>query len=188
MNLIDRVKAILTTPDTEWPIIAREPGDPAFLFSNYVLYLAAIPAVASFIGSVIIGVGTPVGTYRTGLISGLLGAILQYVLAFVAAYLVAMIVDALAPTFQGRKDFQNALKLTVYSYTPVWLAGIFLLFPGLRFLTILGLYGFYLFWKGLPILMQSPADKTLGYAVAIVVCAVVISLVFSFILGLFLFA
>ena len=36
--------------------------------------------------------------------------------------------------FGGRADFDSAFKLAVYSFTPVWLAGIFLLVPGLRFL------------------------------------------------------
>ena len=91
--------------------------------------------------------------------------------------LVALIVDALAPTFDAQKNFPNALKLTVYSYTPGWLAGIFLLIPGLSFLTILGLYGLYLMWLGLPPLMQAPRDKALPYAAAVVVCAVIIAIV-----------
>ena len=53
--LIARVKAILTTPQTEWPVIAREPGEPAVLFVRYVAILAAIPAVARFVGSSLIG-------------------------------------------------------------------------------------------------------------------------------------
>ena len=55
MDLVERVKAILLTPKTEWPVIAREPGDVAYLFKNYVAILAAIPAVCGFIGSVISG-------------------------------------------------------------------------------------------------------------------------------------
>jgi hypothetical protein len=37
----------------------------------------------------------------------------------------AIIIDALAPTFLGRKNQENAMKLAVYSMTPAWLAGIF---------------------------------------------------------------
>src|SRR4051812_16778372 len=50
MNLVERVKAIVLTPRTEWPVIAAEPGDAAYLFRNYVAILAAIPAVAGLIG------------------------------------------------------------------------------------------------------------------------------------------
>ena len=78
--------------------------------------------------------------------------------------------------------FPNALKLTAYSYTPAWLAGIFLLVPGLSFLMILGLYGLYLMWLGLPPLMQAPREKALPYAAAVIVIAVVIQIVIGLIL------
>jgi hypothetical protein len=99
----------------------------------------------------------------------------------VIVYVVALIVDALAPTFSGRKNFDSALKVTAYSYTPSWLCGFFLLVPGLRFLTILGLYGLYLLWLGLPVLMKSPQDKSLAYTAAVVISAIVIGIVLGLI-------
>jgi len=172
-KLFERVKAILLTPQTEWPVIAREPDDTSALFTQYVAILALIPALSGFIGGSLIGGYAPI-------VSGLIGAVVSYLLTFVTVFLVAMIVDALAPTFGGERNLQNALKLTAYSYTPAWLAGIFFLIPGLSFLTILGLYGLYLLWLGLPPLMQAPRDKALPYAVAIVVCAVILAIIVTF--------
>jgi hypothetical protein len=140
------------------------------LFTHYVAVLALIPALAGFIGTSLVGNYVP-------FFRGLVSAIVGYVMTFVVVYVVALIVDALAPTFDAQKNFPNALKLTVYSYTPGWLAGIFLLIPGLSFLTILGLYGLYLMWLGLPPLMQAPRDKALPYAAAVVVSAVIIAIV-----------
>src|SRR5215475_16184931 len=57
MNLVERVKAILLTPKEEWPVIDSETGDANYLFTNYVAILAAIPAVCTFIGYAIFGVG-----------------------------------------------------------------------------------------------------------------------------------
>jgi hypothetical protein len=173
MNLVERVKAIILTPKTEWPVIAGESGDVGYLFGNYVAILAAIPAVCGFIGAVV--AGAPIG-------GALAHAIVQYLLAFVAVYVVALIVDALAPSFSSSKNFPNALKLTVYSATPYWLAGVFLLVPGLSILTILGLYGLYLLWLGLPPLMKTPADKTIGYTVVIVICEFIILIVFGLVM------
>jgi hypothetical protein len=186
MDVVQRVKAILLTPQTEWLVIERESGEPAYLFANYVAILAAIPAVCGFIGTSIIGMGVPgIGTVRVGIVSGIASAIVHYLLAFVMVYVVGLIIDALAPTFNGQKDQPNALKLAVYSMTPVWLAGIFSLIPGLRVLGILGLYGLYLLWIGLPLLMKVPKEKSIGYAAAVVVCAIVISLVIGVIVGVF---
>ncbi|HEV2955431.1 MAG TPA: Yip1 family protein [Xanthobacteraceae bacterium] len=168
MNLVERVKRIILTPKTEWPVIAGEPGDAGYLFGNYVAILAAIPAVCGFIGAVLIGV--PV-------LFALIAAVVKYILAFVAVYIVALIVDLLAPTFGSQKNFASALKVTVYSYTPVWLAGVFSLIPALSFLAILGLYGLYLLWLGLPQLMRTPAEKSIWYTITIVICAIVVAIV-----------
>ena len=54
--------------------------------------------------------------------------------------------------------------------TPVWLAGVFALVPGLGFLRPLAfLYAVYVFWLGLPILMKSPSDGRAPYALASIV-------------------
>ena len=50
MDVVERAKAIVLTPDAEWPVIAREPGDMQYLFTNYVAILALIPAVGGFLG------------------------------------------------------------------------------------------------------------------------------------------
>jgi pimeloyl-ACP methyl ester carboxylesterase len=172
MNLVERAKAIILTPKTEWPVIAGESGDVGYLFGNYVAILAAIPAVCGFIGAVV--VGRSIG-------GALIHAVIQYLLAFVAIYIVALIVDALAPTFGSSKNFANALKLTVYSATPYWLAGVFLLIPALSFLAILGLYSLYLLWLGLPPLMKTPPEKAIGYTVAIVICEFIVLIVIALI-------
>jgi Yip1 domain len=182
MNLVERVKAILLTPKTEWPVIEGEPGDAKYLFTSYVAILAAIPAIAGFIGTSLIGFTVPtVGTIRLGIGAGILNAILTYVMAFVISYVVALIVDALAPTFGGQKNFDSALKLTVYSYTPGWLAGIFAIIPSLAFLSILGLYALYLFWVGAPVLMKVPRDRAIGYTAAVIVCAIILAVVIGLI-------
>jgi hypothetical protein len=174
MNLVERVKGIILTPKTEWQTIAGESGDVGYLFGSYVAILAAIPAVCGFIGAVLIGAS--IG-------GALIAAVIKYLLTFVVIYIVALIVDALAPTFGSTKNFAQALKLTVYSYTPSWLVGIFLLIPGLRFLTILGLYGLYLLWLGLPPLMKTPEGKTIVYTIAIVICALILAVVIAMVLG-----
>lgn len=164
LGLVARVRAIMLTPHTEWVAIEGEAGEPSAPITRYVAILAAIPALARFIGGSLIGGYTPI-------LSGLMDAISGYVLTFVLVYGVALVATALAPTFDSPKNFSRALRLTVYAYTPVWLAGIFLLVPGLSFLGILGLYGVYLLWVGLPVMMGTPAGKTLPYAAVIAATA-----------------
>ena len=186
MDIVARAKAIIMTPKTEWRSIEAEPGDTASLFRNYVAYLAAIPAVCGFIGMSLFGFSVPVlGTVRIGFFAGLASAIVRYVLTFVMVYVLAQVTDALAPTFAARKDGAQAMKLVAYSFTPAWLAGVFSLIPGLRALSILGLYSLYLFWVGAPILMKAPEDRSLAYTGAVVVCGIVAFIVISAVAGIF---
>jgi hypothetical protein len=176
MNVLLRARAMLVDPVAEWLLIEKETGDPAFLLSRYVALLALVPALFSFVGSSIIGVAVRgVGAVRAPIFDGLFGAVFGYVGAFVTVLLLGFIIDVLAPLFNGRKNFGSAFKLAVYSYTPVWLAGIFLLLPGLRFLVLSGCYGIYILSRGVPLLMKSPQQKTPTYVLVIGVCAFVLT-------------
>jgi hypothetical protein len=172
MNAARRARAILADPVGEWAAIESESGDPAYVLSRYVTVLALIPALFSFIGACIVGVIVPnAGLVRAPLVNGFLGAILGYVLSCAIMLILGILINLVAPLFGGRRDFDSAFKLAVYSFTPAWLAGIFLVLPGLQFLTLTGLYGAYILWLGLPRLIKLPAQRSLGFATLIVVCA-----------------
>ena len=169
-SLVERAKNILMTPKTEWPVIAAEPATIGEIYRNYVIILAAIPPLAMAIGLFLMGSGY--WHFPVGFIVG--QAVLSYILALIGVYVLALIIEALAPTFDGSKDRLAAFKLAAYSMTASWLAGIFWVIPVLGFLSIVGLYSLYLFWLGLPVMMKSPPEKSAGYAIAIIVAAIVI--------------
>src|SRR5687768_8369590 len=116
MNIVDRVKKILLTPKTEWDVIAAESTPTQQLVVGYVLPLAAIAAVAAFIGQVVIGVSVPLlGTVRFGLLAGLTGLVMSVVMAVVMVFVLGLIADALAPSFGGQKNSAQALKVAAYT-------------------------------------------------------------------------
>jgi Yip1-like protein len=172
MDIVSRVKNILIDPKHEWGVIDGEPDAPVDILKNYVAILAAIPPICGFIGTSIIGIAG----YRTGFFAGLIGAIIHYVLTLLGVFVMAFIIDALAPTFGSTKNFDKAFKVAAYSATAAWVAGVFTLIPVLAVLTILGLYSFYLFYLGLPMLMRTPPDKVIGYVIAVIIAAVIVSL------------
>lgn len=185
MDIVARVKAILTTPNTEWPVIEAEASSVESIYKDYVIYLAAIPAIAGFIGTSLIGISVPVlGTVRVGFVSGIIGAIVSYGLQLAAVYVLAYVTDFLAVNFNGQKNFLNAFKLAAYSMTAAWLAGIFAILPLLAILGIVGLYSLYLFYVGLPVLMKSPADKSLMYTGAVLIAGIVVNVVIGLIVRL----
>src|SRR6476469_6515651 len=117
MTLVDRVKNICLTPNTEWPVIAQEPTSPGELITGYVVPLAAIGAAAGFIGGSLVGRTLPfVGTIRVPILNGLVGAVFTLAMAVIGVYIVSLIINALAPTFGGTQNSNQALKVAVYSY------------------------------------------------------------------------
>jgi hypothetical protein len=177
MDIIGRAKNICITPVTEWSVIAAEDTPTAALITGYVLPLAAVSALAGFIGRSLVGYSMPfVGSYRVPLVTGLGMAVVALVMAVVACVLVAMVVNALAPSFGAQKDSTQALKVVAYSYTPAWLAGVLQILPMLGVLSVLAaLYGIYLLYLGLPKLMKCPEDKSVGYTAVVVVCTILLS-------------
>lgn len=178
MHLLLRVLGILVDPAAEWGRIEKEADGPVDLMLRYVAPLAAIPPVFGFIGACVIGVIVPrVGAVRSPILDGILGALFGYLESLVLVLLLALIIYIAAPFFGGRRNFLNALKLTIYSYTPVWLTGIFLILPGLRFLALIGFYGAYLLVCGLPFLMKASKEKLASFAALILVCACALTFV-----------
>ncbi len=179
MGLVDRVKAILVTPQKEWPVIEAESATPASLYTGYIIPLAAIPAVAGFVGMSMFGLRVLGMSVRVPVSTGLTNAVVVYVLALAGVFVLALIIDALAPSFGGQKSQIQALKLAAYSSTASWLAGIFLIIPALSILSIVGIYSLYLLYLGLPVMMKSPPDKSVAYTVVVILVAIVIYAVFG---------
>ena len=184
-GLFERAKNILLQPNVEWPVIAAEATPAAKLYTGYIAPLAAIGPIASIIGMSVVGISVPfLGTVRTPILSSALYAIVAFVLALVGVFVLALIINALAPTFSGEKNHAQALKVAAYSYTPAWLAGILGAVPMLSLLGIIAaIYGLYLLYLGIPILMKAPKEKAFGYTAVVVLCAIVLGVVVSAISG-----
>ena len=184
-SLVDRAKNICLTPNTEWPVIAAEPASPGTLVTGYVAPLAAIGAIAGFIGGSLIGHTLPMlGTYRVPMFSALVVALFTFGMAIVGVFVLSLVINALAPTFGGEQNSTQALKLAVYSYTPAWIAGVLQIVPLLGIFGIFAaIYGLYLLYLGLPRLMKCPPDQAVAYTAVVVVCAIVLSVVITVIGG-----
>ncbi|MBB6091368.1 thiamine transporter ThiT [Povalibacter uvarum] len=185
-KLIARVKAILLTPKTEWPVIAGEPATTADLYKNYILLLAAIPAIVGFIKMSVIGISIPfAGTIRIGFGAGLVNMLVTYGLSLVMVFVMALIIDALAPSFGGQKDQTQALKTVAYAYTASWVAGFAHFLPWIGWLVMLagGIYGIYLLYLGLPHTMKCPQEKAPGYTVVAIIIAIVLGFVIGIVAG-----
>jgi hypothetical protein len=173
MNIAERVQRICLSPDSEWAVIAGESTALPALITGYVLPLAALSAIGSFIG----------GLMGVGLEFALRAAIVGLVAAVVGVFVISAIIDALAPTFGAAKNSTSAAKVAAYAPTPAWVAGLFWFVPVVgSLISLIGaLYSLYLLYLGLMRVMKSPADKAVAYTVVVIVIGIVLGLVVGYI-------
>lgn len=185
MNIVERVKKLVLQPKHEWQVIDGETHTVQGLYTQYVMILAAIPAVCGFIGLSLIGIGVFGATYRVGIAAGVAHMVVQYLMSLGMVYLMALIIDALAPHFGSQKNFNQALKVAAFFPTAAWIAGVFSIIPSLGIIgSLLALYSLYLLFVGLPILMKTPEDKSIPYVVVVIIAAIVIAVVIAALIGL----
>ncbi|MBL8365854.1 MAG: YIP1 family protein, partial [Comamonas sp.] len=148
------------------------------IYLGYLVFLAAIPAVAGFIGYSLIGVGAFGISVRVPVVQGLVSMVVGYVLSLAMVYVLALIANMLAPRFQAQQDMGSAFKLVAYASTAGMLGGVFSILPSLAMLGLLAaLYSVYLIYSGIPVLMKAPQEKAVGYTAALVVCGILAGIV-----------
>jgi len=187
MNLIERVKGILLTPKTEWDKIDNETPNVQSILTTYVIPLVAIGAIASFIGWGFIGKSYSYGfgsVKVSGVSLGIKYAIIALVGGIAGCYLLAVVIDALAPTFKSEKNFGKSFQLAAYSSTAGWVGAVFNILPSLAIIgSLVGLYGLYLLYIGLPKMKKTPQDQTTSYFVVSLVAMIVAYFVIGMILA-----
>jgi hypothetical protein len=192
MNLIERVKNILITPQKEWDVINGEQPNTEAIITNYVLPLAGAAAVAAFIGYAFIDIDVvflKVKGINGGLYQGITEGITVLVAALLSVFICAFVIDMLAPTFDSEKNMGRSVQLVAYSWTPAWIGGLLAILPSLSIVgSLAGLYGLYLLYVGLPKLKKTPQDKYVGYFVMSLLVMIVVFIVIGLIIGAILMA
>lgn len=183
MDIIKRAKDILVTPKTAWHTIAEENQNQLVILTTYLIPLALIPALASFIGYGLIGhnvMGIHIGSVGFGLRQ----AILSFISSLGGVYLSAWVISLLSPKFEQAKDFNRAFQLVSYSYTPIFVAGILLIIPSLSIVaTLAGLYGLYLLYQGMTPILQTPDDKRNTFFIVSLLSIIVASILVTTLLS-----
>lgn len=182
--VLKRAIAVMITPRQAWQEIKEEKISTSGLIKSYVMVLALIPAVAQFIGHALIGQRMAYfNVYRWSISRALGSSLFSYVTSIIAVILTAWIITVLAPSFSSARDFSAALKLSAFSITPFWLAGILYLFPDLWPLTLLAaLYGVFLLFLGFGLaLIDTPKALVPAFTAVSAAIAFSLNIVFFFI-------
>lgn len=176
MNLIDRVKNILTTPKTEWLVIDTEATTPQNILMSYVLPLAIFSALGKIISGIM-----PSAYFGSTLIWVAIVGFISIVIGF---YISTYVIDMLAPSFGSEKNLGKSAQLVAYSNTPVWVAGFLSFIPVIGILLAIAgwVYSIYLFYNGLGVMKKTPEDKKVVYMVVAFIVMIAITFIISAIL------
>jgi hypothetical protein len=176
--IITRIRNLLLTPREAWPEIAAEPETVNGLYKRYILAVAAVPALAGFIKTSILGYDVLGVSVRLGLLAGVGNALLQYVLNLAVVYVVALVVNALAPTFGGEKDLTRSLQAVAYAWIGAWAGATLVILPWLGWLFSLAGAGYsiYLLRLGLPHTQKCPDSSATRYAGTVALLAILLSI------------
>jgi len=162
--------AIALVRDPKAFMTARANSAPPVMstIKNYVAILAVIPFLFTLLGYL----AFPHGHHAVFAISA---GIVAYIFALVNVVVIGYFVFMLAPKFASAADLNKATKLVSYVYTPVFLIAILNIIPSLTFLNILALlYGLYIVYLGLPIVLKTPQNRVVMYVVATLVASFIL--------------
>jgi hypothetical protein len=148
MSIAVRAKEIILHPRREWSIIDDETTGASALYARYLIPLAIIGSISRLVGLSLMGISLPLaGRIRI--------AIIGLIALLIGVYLLALLINALAPAFGRKRDMPSAARLAVYSGSPVLVAAMLSVVPGLMILQLIaGFYSLYLLAIGFPLLMK----------------------------------
>ena len=180
--IIDRAKNVVLSPQATLEAAKAEHPSMQDLIT-YVAIVAIPTLIGIIIGYGVVGIGGAfMVSFRVPIQWAVTWGIMQYVLSIIGVIVFGYVVNMLAPSFSSRQDQIQATKLVAYAATPGLLAGILNIFPPLSILAfIAGLYGLYILYLGIPVLMETPEDKRVIYLIVAIVVYIVIMAVVGWI-------
>ncbi len=168
---IQHTVGLFTDPTSEWEKI-RERYKSGSGGVGHIFILAAIPAIAGYIGTTQvgwrIGVGDPVKITGD---SAIMIAVIFYMAMIVGTFTIGWVIHRLGKAYELEKPLPLCIALAAYTATPLFLIGAMEIYPVLWLNMMLGLpalaYTVYLLYSGLPIMMEIPAERGFLYSSAI---------------------
>lgn len=176
-----RAFAIVCKPRVTWRAIASEPTSVVAFALAYVVPLAALGPIATYVALRVIGVHVATGeTYHASIGLALREAASSFGFALGGVALIAMLLSALAPRFALERSFARSFRIAAYALTPVWLAGLTLLAPQLTLaLPLAAIYAFVLLVYGIEIVLGARRRPATIFAAVVIGCALASGFVFG---------
>lgn len=176
--LYHRTKYFIISPERAWDVVHHEERPMKFIRGSFFMPLTILVTVSAFVGSLFF-----INTSLKPMYSVLV-ALNTFLFLYLGIYASAFVVREIMRAMDLGHDFLVAFKLVAYSMAPIFLSlTISRLFESLLFINVLGLYGLYIFWIGMEIMINPPDHKKLPMIIATLVAMTGIFLLLQVTLG-----
>lgn len=177
IDILSRIRNLLLYPAREWEVIAMEDKKRKTIFLQFVLPLLCLITVASVTGSLLFVTRT---IFSLGYLASRI--ILLWCSLCSGLYLSAFVITEISADRINRKDHDKEFALLAYSLGPALLVIMLVeLFPFFNELLILTFYSCYLYWRGIPYLMQVEGQNQMIFGIlSFVIVTFVFGLMFFF--------
>ena len=181
----ERVRSLILNPRNEWEVINNENNEYRFLFKEYVLLLALIPAFVNFVGYALIGYRVQFVGLATSFTLGLKLMVVFYIATVIAIYSTAWIIQYFALRFSATQSFNKTFELVLFTYFVIIAIGMLNISPSMsRMVSFLNLYCLYIFYFGFRKMIQIKTEKAFVYfAISTIILIVIYFLLFVWIKG-----
>lgn len=151
---------LLISPEKEWNSILDHGNiKSSKLLMALIIPLALIMSACNFMGFVIFE-NDPTSHVDMFLFS----SITTFVLSIASIYISSLVIRPFTVLPTKKERFERAFILVAFSYTPGFIFNsIAFLFPIINYLTIFGLYSFYILYKGITPILNVPDRRRSGY-------------------------
>ena len=163
---------LLTRPRAEWAAIHDRRYGVARSFLLHTALFALIPAVAGYVGTT--RTGWQIGTgdvVRLTEESALRIAVLYYLAMLAATFCVAWMIHWMSRTYGANQPLGQCYALATWTATPLFLVGAMQLQPILWLNLLVGLpvlgYTIFLFYTGVPVMMEIPEERGFLFSSAV---------------------
>ena len=166
------VLKLFTNPAAAWEAIHRHDYPVAGSLFGHTLIFALLPAVAGFIGTTRVGWQIAGGeTVRLSAESALPIAVAYYLAMVAAVFTVGWMIHWMGRTYGAAQSLGQCVALASFTATPLFLVGLMQANPILWLNLVIGLpalaYTSFLFFSGVPVVMEIPPERAFLFSSAV---------------------
>lgn len=176
--LLRHVWGILSEPRAAWSRIRDEDWSIAEIYLRVLAPLALISPVAGFIGTTNfgwqIGAGAPL---KLTVSSAAQISIVYFGAILITVFVIGTLISWMSETYGTRQSLIRCVAIAVYAAVPLFLVGVFQVYPVLWVNFLIGLpalaYAVYLLYLGVPIVMNISPERGFLFSSAVLAVGLV---------------